>query len=801
MDNILSTLSEEQRVAATTTEGNIRLAAGAGSGKTHTLTTRVAYICHSKDIAPSRILSLTFTNKAAEEMRERVAKKLGVDEQCLNMMTFHKLALLICKKFLSKIGYPTTTEDGEEVADIVIGPTPVASMANEMFLQYKDSISQMEPGDSDTFEQAVVRYTKSIIKGYDYVNLLLEEDGELASPMEIVNYEVLKADCKKTKDALSKNKLAIRKKIKESFTRDAAHYILLKELREVETEIQNTTVAYDGVTPTMSWARKLIKMKIATKVLDFDDLIMFALYLLKNFEDVREYWQSQFDYIQVDEFQDTDYRQLEMLQIISEKSRGTFVVGDPDQSIYQFRGVCPEIFNNLDIYFKDLKTIFMEDNYRSSKAVITSANSIITLNQNRLKKELKFKSGIEDMEAPLICVGTDKLSAAQMELGQIGKMLKAGVNPNDICILYRDRTCPITEELVRYLKQYNIPLDCQFKPYSYPGTFEDIVMAMLMYKHSGGSENFLGKFLDLIYGDDFNGVFDKMQLQDIQTDNESIYGFIASIYPKKFSVKGNPIGNYKKFVENEGAVKQVVADTIDYWNNLSEEEKDDLCSEEKQMNTEQADAEGIHIMTIHKSKGLEFPYVFVHMDNDKCPKLGNQTDFNSLEEDVRLAYVAVSRAKKQVYLCFSDATTMSPFIAQSCSTIEPIHGASYVLPDAEALKRNINDFNSMLDMYFFLKGEGVYRLRTADGIIAGYRYMAVIGGSRYYFQSTAEKLVEAGVEPPQFFDEAVVMLENGKINTYEEIHGTVPVVNITDLTDIRNLFNAENIFETIAKYI
>lgn len=145
MDNILSTLSEEQRVAATTTEGNIRLAAGAGSGKTHTLTTRVAYICHSKDIAPSRILSLTFTNKAAEEMRERVAKKLGVDEQCLNMMTFHKLALLICKKFLAKIGYPTTIEDGEDVADIVIGPTPVASMANELFLQYKDSISQMEP--------------------------------------------------------------------------------------------------------------------------------------------------------------------------------------------------------------------------------------------------------------------------------------------------------------------------------------------------------------------------------------------------------------------------------------------------------------------------------------------------------------------------------------------------------------------------------------------------------------------------------------------------------------------------------
>ena len=799
-DNILSGLSEEQKRAATTTEGNIRLVAGAGSGKTHTFTKRFAYICKVLGVDPLRILAVTFTNKAATEMRERVAQAIDINPELLNIFTFHRLALNICKKHLSEIGYPTVVENGEEHADIVIGSTPVSAMAKELFDSYADEINQLEPEDKQIFISGVIRYTKAIISGKNYTDILLSEDEELSSPLEVVEYEKQKVAVKKQKDSIKRKNQAIRKKIKEDFKKDAAHYLLRQEMKNNDKQADAIKVEHEGPAPTMSWAKKIIKMKISTKVLTFDDLIMFALYLLKNYENVREYWQSQFDYIQVDEFQDTDYEQLEILQILSEKNKGLFTVGDPDQGIYQFRGVKPEIFNELDIHFENLQTIYMEDNYRSAEPVLTAANAIIKLNKNRLKKELKYKSGIEDMEAPLLCVGTEQYTAAQLEFNQIRKMLKAGVKPDDICVLYRDKNCDLTEELVRYLRQTDIPLDCQFKSGAFASTFEDIVLAIMCYRYTEGSANFLGKFIDTFFGLEYVGMFDSTLLDELTLDADSIISFLENLYPKPAEGK-KATGQYKKYCESAEDCKKVIRETVDYWNKLSGSEKQNLCSEDAQLGTDDGVADGLHIMTMHKSKGLEFPYVFVHMDNGMSPKITNFSNLDSLEEEVRLAYVAVSRAKNQVYLCYQDDTSLSPFTAQSCLDIKPIHSTAYQLPDDDSLQRNVNWFLNQLDMYFFLNNEGVCQLKTADGILAGFRYVTMSKGSRYYLQVTSADLVSAGVEPPEIMGDAVVMYQDGVIKTFEEMHGTVPVINITDKDDIRKLFSASTVSEVLDKYI
>ena len=796
INDILCSVSEEQRVAITTTEGNIRLVAGAGSGKTNALTKRMAYICKSKNISPERILSVTYTNKAAKEMKERVAKLLDEipSEDELQIMTFHRLALNICKKFLGKIGYPTIEQNGEEIADIVIGATPISAIAKEFFESY--DLSMLNEEDAEIFKNSVIRYTKSIIRGHNYTEYLLINNEELSKPEDVVRHEKDRASLKKDSDKKKRLINNLKGEIKKTYEKDEKAYEYLKTIRNYEKEITEARSSLQQ-SPTRSWAIELLKRKISTKVLDFDDIIMFADYLLTSFADVREYWNGMYDYIQVDEFQDTDYIQLHILKLISE-NKGLFVVGDPDQSIYLFRGVKPEIFNTLDERIDNLQTIYMENNYRSSDAVIKSANAIIELNKNRLKKNLLFKSGINDMDAPLICTGTDKYTAAQLEFKQIQKMLANGVKPNDICVLYRDKNCDVTDELVRLLKNTDIPLDCQFKRTTFADTFEDITLNLLKYNHSN-SKNFLGNLIDLIYGEDYTGVFDETVLNSSVADGDSVFRLIREIYPKKYTKNGSPTGKYKTFEENIEAIKLVIDNTVENWNALSKSEKDKMCSEDSILDNEHEMSDGIHIMTIHKSKGLEFDYVFANLDNGECPKYQFAT-FDTLEEDVRLAYVAVTRAKKQIYIGFKDIDSMSPFVAISNERVAPIHAKTVNLPDQKGNEEIINHYLKVLSCYYMLSTEGIYELIDNSNTTEGYRYATMHNGSRVYFQ-TDVKNIKNPIDKKDLRGVNEVMMKGNKIYTFEEKNDTAKVINITNADHIYDLFVEQNPLRCIKNYL
>lgn len=787
INEILNGCSDEQIKAITTTEGNIRLIAGAGSGKTSALTKRVAYISAKNNISPERILSLTFTNKAAEEMRERVAKLLNVEQESLQMMTFHRLALNICRKFLAKLGYPTKVEDGEEIADFNIGTTPISAIANDFFKEYPE-VGNLNKDDFTAFTSAIIRYTNSCIKGHNYVDMLLESEIELTSPEAVINYTGEKKNLKSEKDKTKRQISNLRKEIKDHYGKTSDNYEFLRSIRRKETQVANMKI--EGENPIKPWATLLLQRKISTKTLDFDDLLMFAEYLLSNFEDVKSYWQNQYDYIQVDEFQDTDWIQLRILKILSEKSHGLFVVGDPDQSIYMFRGVKPIIFNTLEEHIKPLETIYMNNNYRSAEAIIEASNAVIKLNKNRIKKTSKYSSGIIDMEAPLLCVSAENYTAAQLEFNQIKKMLRAGVEPDNIAVLYRDKNCAVTGELVDLLRGTDIPLDCQYQRTTFADSFSDIVLNFLKYKHSK-QMNFVGNFIEKLYGNDYEGIFDISNFDNIEISSSSqVFNLIEKLYPKKLTKNGSPTGKYKNFVENTNSIKKVITDTVEEWNSLSKNEKDILCSDDAVLNGDENVVNGIHIITIHKSKGLEFDYVFANMDNGSCPNTNQFTTLDSLEEDARLAYVAITRAKKQIYLGFQNTDTMSPFIAKSNIAIKPLYAGIYQYPDNKCLMDKIEAYERLLDCYFMLNYEGIYELHSPDGSLVGYRYMIMLNGSRKYYDISLKDFIKAGIEPPEaVLGSCEVLVNEDGLRAYEANNGTVEVINLSDSDKIKDLFD------------
>lgn len=805
---ILEGLNDQQKVAATTIDGNIRLVAGAGSGKTNTLTRRVAYISSTKGISPDRILSVTFTNKAAEEMRSRVSSYLGVNEDNLQMMTFHSLALEIVKKDLSRLGFPTKiNSEGEEVADVLVGSAPINVIAKDFFEANEHLLDecQFSHEEKKAFYSAVIRYTKNVIKAHNYVDLLLDDNEFLASPREVLEYSVEKADAEKQKKSLQNKMSTIRRQIKDGFARTNEVYEMLNTLRMMENEAENIKVALpEGKeNPTKSWARALLKAKFATKTINFDEIIMFAEYLLANFDEVREAWRNKYDYIQVDEFQDTDYSQLKILKLIS-NGNNLFVVGDPDQSIYIFRGAMPEIFSNLDEHIKNLQTIYMETNYRSSEAIVDISNAVIELNANRLPKKLKAFGAVKGADAPLLCVGTGEdatspYSTAMLEYKQIKKMLENGVAPNEICVLYRDKNCGNTDELVRMLKNdKDIPLDNHFKSSAFENNFEDITLNLLKYRHSH-QDNFLGNFVEGVFGKDYEEI---VELGDISEGDPM--AVITRLYPEQLSVKtGAPIGNYKKFNDNNDAIRAVVKRTVEEWDALSNEERDLLCSEEKTLHPDEDVQDGLHILTYHKSKGLEFDYVFVNsLEQDVCPKVNNFTNTASLEEDVRLAYVAITRARKQVYLGAANIDRISPFIAQAWLRREPVVGSAIVKPDSITLNALADSFKTLLDKFYMLNYEGIYTLEE-DGIVVGYRYATMLNGSRVYFHANVKDVRSANATPNTDFIRGkaeVTHNKDGNILSYEEINKTVDVVNVSNATLIDDLFAKRNPVRAINSY-
>lgn len=313
MNHILDGLNEEQRQAVTTTEGYVRVIAGAGSGKTRALTNRFAYLVNELGISTSNILCVTFTNKAAAEMKKRIRAMIG-DNDTGFICTFHGFCVQVLKEDIHILNYPKNfiildTEDVNSILHMIF---------EDMGLNSKDF----------TFPVLINRFTARKCRE-PYINDILNTDND-----------------------------------------------------ELRTKFLNADKQEDAI-----FYRYLYEQKKCFG-LDFDDLINFALYILEHHEDIRLKWQSRLEYIMVDEFQDVSVRQYRLAQILCEYHHNLFIVGDPDQTIYSWRGAKVEYILNFDQDYPGARTIIMDKNYRSTPNIIHASNSLIQKNKKRIEKNL-----------------------------------------------------------------------------------------------------------------------------------------------------------------------------------------------------------------------------------------------------------------------------------------------------------------------------------------------------------------------------------------------------------------------------
>ena len=314
--SLLNGLNEKQKQAVCCCDKHVRIIAGAGSGKTRVITTRIAYLIEELGIWPNRILAITFTNKAAREMKERIETLLDDRASAVNVSTIHSFCVRLLREDIYELKYPRNFT--------IIDSDDAKSILKEAYKIY----------DLD-------------VKQYSYTSMLAYISN---CKMEFVSCE---------------------------HAMKLAHF--------PKDEAKANVYAY--------YQKRLAEMY----ALDFDDLLLYAYRLLSDFEHIRYKWQKRFDYLHVDEFQDVDYVQYQIVKLLTRQDAILCVVGDPDQTIYTWRGARVDIILNFENDFKNCETIIMNENYRSTQPILNTANALIKHNKNRIDKDLFTNTESDDL--------------------------------------------------------------------------------------------------------------------------------------------------------------------------------------------------------------------------------------------------------------------------------------------------------------------------------------------------------------------------------------------------------------------
>lgn len=592
---MLDNLNEKQQEAVKETEGAVLVLAGAGSGKTKVLTTRVAYLINEKGVNPRNILAITFTNKAATEMKERISKMVENSNK-IQISTYHSLGLLFIRENCEKLNYQSnfTILDSEDALTLI------------------KKIMKEKGIDDKTFNPRAIR------------NAISSAKNELI-------------------DAKSYEKYA---------------------LTEFEKKVYEVYLNYEK------------RLKLGNS-LDFDDLLMLPIILFKNNPDILSKYQDRFEYILIDEYQDTNYAQYMLSKLLSAKYKNIFVVGDIDQSIYAFRGANYKNILNFEKDYPNNKTILLEENYRSTKCILNVANDIIKNNKQRKEKNLWTQNN--DGEKITYHKAENEKDEANYVKNEIQKLIDNGVEKSNIAVLYRTNAQSriIEEELLHH----NIP-------YKVVGSF---------YFYNRKEIKDLISYLKLIYNphDDISllriintpkrGIglktIENLTLKAI-SENKSIYeaidsgkelqfkNIIEKIKQKQEELSLTELIDYilnetglKQELENEKTIeseirlenlnefKTVARNFEDKYGIISLDEFLDSISLVSDIEEHKDNKDVITLMTIHSAKGLEFDYVFLMgMEETLFPHRNSLLDSEQIEEERRLCYVAVTRAKKKLYL-------------------------------------------------------------------------------------------------------------------------------------------------------
>ena len=611
MGDILFGLNDEQRDAVTSTEGFVRVMAGAGSGKTRALAHRFAYLVNEVGILPANILCVTFTNKAANEMRRRIRSLTG-DNDTGFISTFHGF----CVAVLQEDGY---------------------------FVQYPKSFLVLDNSDIDSMLKII----------YEERGLTLR-DMTFSNARDMIEIEKCKNRPQYYLDVIAMDTDALKKKYDEAVSaKDVIFYGYLYQQKKCFG-------------------------------LDYNDLIKFTLYIFSKSDEIRLKWQQRLEYIMIDEFQDIDGLQYELMQALCAYHKNLFIVGDPDQTIYTWRGANVKHILDFDKNFPKVKTIMMMKNYRSTPEIIAAANSLIDKNTVRMKKQLipTLPKGERVVYSHAKTTKEEANSIAE----RIKKLSKAGVPYGDITILYRAHYIArtIEEGLMRAEIPYTVYSGVQFfdrmeikdaLSYLRLIAYRDDLSFMRIVntpKRNIGEKRmrFLKEYAAangcLLYDALVKSIDEPIFANTQARRFVKLIERFSSIYhtmpaSELLSAVLNESG-YEEALRTEGAqdrldnlaeLKQAV---YEYETGCGEESRlEDFLSHVALLTNADAAAapNAVKLMTVHTAKGLEFPYVFIcGLDEGMFPSK-RTSSFEAMEEERRLAFVAMTRAEKGLYL--SDA--------------------------------------------------------------------------------------------------------------------------------------------------
>lgn len=593
---IIEDLNKMQLDAVKTTEGPLLVLAGAGSGKTKVLTTRIVYLIEELGISPENILAITFTNKAAKEMRDRVIKMIGKIGYRIQISTFHSFGLLIVRENYEKLGYEK----------------------NFTILDSDDSLTII----------------KRILKD---MNL----DPKMYNPKMIKN-----------KISGAKNELLIPEEY-DKYAASDIEKVVVEVYKRYETKIKNSNS------------------------LDFDDLLMLPIQLFQDYPGILKEYQEKYKYILIDEYQDTNQAQYLLTKMISAKYKNICVVGDNDQSIYSFRGANYRNILNFEKDYKDTKTILLEENYRSTQSILNVANSIIKNNTLRKDKNL-WTQNDEGNKIKYYRADNEKDEAYYTYKG-ITDLIKKGVSKKDIAILYR--TNAQSRNMEEILLRENIPYRVIGSFYFYKRKeIKDLIAYLKLIYNPNDDVSLMrvinvpkrGIGLKTIENLNTMAVLENKSIYDVISRGKELEfkNMIEDIRKSQEAMTLTELIDYilertgiKSELEKENSVEaEIRLENLEEFKTITRnfEERDGIISLEAfleeislvaDIEEHKNNNDVITLMTIHSAKGLEFDYVFlVGLEEGIFPHTNSMADKEEIEEERRLCYVAITRARKQLWL-------------------------------------------------------------------------------------------------------------------------------------------------------
>ena len=609
---LLEGMNERQKEAVQHTQGPLLIMAGAGSGKTRVLTHRMAYILAEEEVHPWNILAITFTNKAAREMKERVSQLVGPQAEDMWVSTFHSMCVRILRRDIEILGY-------------------------------QRSFTICDPSEQQTAMKRILKKLDIDSEKYDY-RMILNRISQAKNDLEDV----------------------------EEFNKKYTGYveqIIGKCYREYQKELAKSMT------------------------LDFDDLIMLTVQLFQKHPETLQYYQQKFQYIHVDEYQDTNHAQYRLVTMLAKKFKNICVVGDADQSIYGWRGADMSNILEFEKDYQNAKVVLLEQNYRSTKTILQAANHVIENNVNRKVKKLWTEN--EEGQAITYYRAQSEQDEGRYVLSQIQSLLRDGYHYDDFAILYR--TNAQSRVMEENLLKSNIP----FRLVGGQRFFErleirDLLAYLRLIVNSQDDLSFrrivnspkrgIGA-TSLAKLSDFAEVYQFSLLEaSLQTTLSPLSGKAAKAL-EKFATTIEELRKMQEFLSISEFVEQVIEKTgylaaleqqhtmeadarienIQEFISVAKQFEQDRLEEESEespllqfltdlslvsdVDSDDGDGRMVTLMTLHAAKGLEFPVVFIiGLEEGIFPSSRSIMEHDDVEEERRLAYVGITRAEQKLFL-------------------------------------------------------------------------------------------------------------------------------------------------------